>query len=154
MKNFYKSYLPHKKKEILLVMIQFIIIFFNFKNLISTSYLSTNIYLNILGKILIISGFISLIISVKDLGMNISPFPTPLKNANLVTFGFYKWISHPIYYSTILISVGILIKNMNIFNLILSIILIIIFKFKIKLEEDYLRKKYKNYQFYKKVLII
>ena len=156
MKSFLRNFKP-LKKDYILVIFQFILItmhFFSFLIGSSQSLLSSNIYKNNIGLFLIFLGFIGLILSFKDLSKNISPFPRPLKNGSLVTFGIYKWISHPMYYSIILISIGILFYYLSFFNFFLTTILIIIFKLKIKIEEDYLKKKYKDYQNYKKDLIL
>tara|TARA_B100000963_G_C22185602_1_gene476430 strand:- start:37 stop:510 length:474 start_codon:yes stop_codon:yes gene_type:complete len=157
MKKLLKNYQPKKKEEYFLVNTQFIIIFlhlYNFVKLQSSAFSETNIYKNNFAILIILFGIIGIILSIKDLGGNISPFPTPLKNGSLVTFGLYKWISHPMYYSSILLSIGIFVRYSTIFNLFLTISLIIIFKMKIILEEKYLKKRYKNYQIYKKNLKI
>ena len=157
MQDFLKKYLPNKKKEVVLVAIQFIIIilhFINFLDLELVSFYSSNIYKNLFGTLIIIIGILGFVLSFKDLGKNISPFPTPLKKGSLVTFGIYRWISHPMYYSTTLISIGLFLRYLNLFNLFLTLCLIFIFKFKIQIEENYLRRKYKNYQIYKNNLKI
>ena len=153
MRKILKKYKLKKLKEIFLVITQFIIIllhFLNFTNYKSLVFFKSNIYKNYFGIFIIIFGILGIIKSIKDLGNNISPFPEPLKNTSLVTSGFYKWISHPIYYFTMFVSIGILIIYLSWFNLFLTISLIIILKSKIKLEEEYLNNKFINYYTYKK----
>ena len=87
--------------------------------------------------------------AIKDLGRNLSPFPRPIKNSNLVTKGIYRFTRHPMYYSLIFISFGIFITKLSIYYLFLSTSLILIIKFKIALEEEYLKNKFRNYLFYK-----
>ena len=90
-----------------------------------------------------------MLISIKDLGRNLSPFPRPIKNSNLVTKGIYRFTRHPMYYSLIFISFGVFITKLSIYYLFLSTSLSLIIKFKIDLEEQYLKNKFKNYLLYK-----
>ena len=138
--------------EIILVFLQFLIISLHFfqwefiprKQIIQVSTLS---YL--IGFLIIIIAFIILLIAIKDLGRNLSPFPRPINNSNLVTIGIYRFTRHPMYYSLIFISFGVFIIKLSIYYLFLSISLVLIIKFKIALEEKYLNNKFKNYFLYK-----
>ena len=138
--------------EIILVFLQFFIISLHFfqwefipqKQIIQVSPLS---YL--VGSLIIIIAFIILLVAIKDLGRNLSPFPRPINNSNLVTTGIYRFTRHPMYYSLIFISFGVFITKLSIYYLFLSTSLILIIKFKIDLEEQYLKNKFKNYLFYK-----
>ena len=147
LKNFSKA-----AYEIILVFLQFFIISLHFfqweiipqKQIIQVSNLS---YL--VGFLIIIIAFIILFVAIKDLGRNLSPFPRPIKNSNLVTTGIYRFTRHPMYYSLIFISFGFFITKLSIYYLFLSISLVLIIKFKIALEEQYLKIKFKNYLLYK-----
>ena len=147
LKNFLKA-----AYEIILVFLQFLIISLHFfywefipqKQIIEGSTLS---YL--VGFLIIIISFIILLVAIKDLGRNLSPFPRPIKNSNLVTTGIYRFTRHPMYYSLIFISFGVFITKLSIYYLFLSISLGLIIKFKIALEEQYLNNKFKNYLLYK-----
>ena len=90
-----------------------------------------------------------MLVAIKDLGRNLSPFPRPIKNSNLVTTGIYQFTRHPMYYSLIFISFGVFITKLSIYYLFLFISLGLIIKYKIVLEEQYLNNKYKNYLVYK-----
>ena len=90
-----------------------------------------------------------MLVSIKDLGRNLSPFPRPINNSKLVTTGIYRFSRHPMYYSLIFISFGVFITKLSIYYLFLSISLSVIMKFKIDLEEQYLNNKFKNYLLYK-----
>ena len=147
LKNFFKS-----AYDLMLVFLQFFIISLHFfrwefipqKQIIQVSPLS---YL--LGCFIIIMALIILLVAIKDLGSNLSPFPSPKKNSNLVTTGIYRFTRHPMYYSLIFISIGVFIIKLSIYYLFLTISLALIIKFKIALEEKYLMNKYKNYLLYK-----
>ena len=138
--------------EIILVFLQFFIISLHLfrwelipqKQIIQVSPLS---YL--VGFLIIIIALITLLAAIKDLGRNLSPFPRPINNCNLVTTGIYRFTRHPMYYSLIFISFGIFITKLSIYNLFLSISLGLIIQFKIALEEQYLKNKFKNYLIYK-----
>jgi len=138
--------------EIILVFLQFFIIilhFFQWKFLPQKQIIQASTFSYFLGILIIIIAFIIMLVSIKDLGRNLSPFPRPINNSNLVTTGIYRFTRHPMYYSLIFISLGVFITKLSIYYLFLSISLVLIIKFKIALEEQYLKNKFKNYFLYK-----
>ena len=138
--------------EIILVFLQFSIIslhFFQWEIIPQKQIIQVSPFFYLIGFLIIIIGFIILLIAIKDLGRNLSPFPSPINNSNLVTTGIYRFMRHPMYYSLIFISFGVFITKLSIYYLFLSISLILIIKFKIALEEQYLNYKFKNYLLYK-----
>jgi len=147
LKNFLKD-----AYEIILVFLQFFIIslhFFRWEFFLQKQIIQASPFSYSLGILIIIIAFIIMIVSIKDLGRNLSPFPRPMKNSNLVTTGIYRFTRHPMYYSLIFISFGFFIIKLSIYYLFLSISLVVIIKFKIALEEQYLNNKFKNYLLYK-----
>ena len=102
-----------------------------------------------LGILIIIIASIFILFAIKDLGRNLSPFPRPLTNSNLVTTGIYRFTRHPMYYSLIIISFGVFLTKLSIYYLCLTISLALLIKYKIILEEKYLKNKFKNYIIYK-----
>ena len=141
------------KKELLLVMSQFMIIGLHFiklnlfnQKLIQGEFLT----INYVSNFLIAIALIIIVFSVKDLGKSLSPMPRPKENSKLITSGIYRLFRHPMYYSLIIISFSFFIKSLTIYNLILSILLTFIISNKIKIEEEYLTKKYHIYSVYKK----
>ena len=138
--------------ELMLVFLQFFIIslhFFKWEFLPQKQIVQASPFSYSLGILIIIIAFIIMLVSIKDLGRNLSPFPRPINNSNLVTTGIYRFTRHPMYYSLIFISIGVFIIKLSIYNLFLTIILALIIKFKISLEEKYLMNKFKNYLLYK-----
>ena len=140
------------KKEFLLVISQFIIIALHFikfnlfnQKLIQGEFL-TIIYIS---NFLITIALIIIVFSAKDLGKSLSPMPRPKENSKLITSGIYRLFRHPMYYSLIIISFSLFIKSLTIYNLMLSILLTFIIYNKIKIEEEYLIKKFHNYTLYK-----
>ena len=138
--------------QIILVFLQFFIIslhFFKLK-LIPQKQIIEFIPLSYFtGILIIIIALIIMLVAVKDLGRNLSPFPRPITKGKLVTTGIYRFTRHPMYYSLIFISVGVFIINLSIYHLFLSISLALIIKLKIALEEKYLTNKFQNYLIYK-----
>ena len=138
--------------ELILVFLQFFIIFLHFfklELLPNKQIIQINNISYFLGILIIIIASIFMMVAIKDLGRNLSPFPKPITNSNLVTTGIYRFTRHPMYYSLIFISFGIFIIKLSIYYLFLSISLVLIIKFKIALEEQYLNNKFKNYLHYK-----
>ena len=138
--------------EIILVFLQFFIIslhFFKWDFIPEKQIIQVTPFSYFVGFLIIIIAFIILLVAIKDLGRNLSPFPRPINNSNLVTNGIYRFTRHPMYYSLIFISFGVFITKLSIYYLFLSISLGLIIKFKIALEEQYLNNKFKNYLFYK-----
>ena len=138
--------------ELILVFLQFIIIslhFFQWEFIPQKQIIQLSPFSYLLGFLIILIAFIILLIAIKDLGRNLSPFPRPLKNSNLVTTGIYRFTRHPMYYSLIFISIGVFIIKLSIYYLFLTISLVLIIKFKISLEEKYLMNKFINYSIYK-----
>ena len=147
LKKFFKA-----AYELILVFLQFFIIilhFFQWEFLPQKQIIQANPFSYFLGILIIIIAFIIMLVSIKDLGRNLSPFPRPITNSNLVTKGIYRFTRHPMYYSLIFISIGVFIIKLSIYYLFLTISLALIIKFKIALEEKYLMNKFKNYLFYK-----
>ena len=138
--------------EIILVFLQFFIIslhFFQWEFIPQKQIIQVSPFSYFVGVLICIISFIILLVAMKDLGRNLSPFPRPINNSNLVTTGIYRFTRHPMYYSLIFISFGVFITKLSIYYLFLSISLSLIIKFKIALEEEYLNNKFKNYLLYK-----
>ena len=138
--------------ENILVFLQFFIItlhFFKWEFIPEKQIIEVTPFSYFVGFLIIIIAFIILLVAIKDLGRNLSPFPRPINNSNLVTKGIYRFTRHPMYYSLIFISFGVFITKLSIYYLFLSMSLILIIKFKIALEEQYLNNKFKNYLVYK-----
>jgi len=147
LKNFFKATF-----DLMFVFLQFFIIslhFFQLEFLPQKQIIQESPFSYFLGILIIISAFIIILVSIKDLGRNLSPLPRPINNSNLVTTGIYRFTRHPMYYSLIFISFGIFMTKLSIYYLFLSTSLGLIIKFKIALEEQYLNKKFKNYLLYK-----
>ena len=119
LKNFFKA-----AYDLMLVFLQFIIIslhFFQWEFIPQKQIIQANTFYYFLGILIIIIAFIIMLVSIKDLGRNLSPFPRPKNNSNLVTKGIYRFTLHPMYYSLIFISIGVFIIKLSIYYLFLRI---------------------------------
>ena len=138
--------------ELSLVFLQFFIIslhFFQWEFIPQKQIIQVNALSYLVGFLIIIIALTILLVAIKDLGRNLSPFPRPINNSNLVTKGIYRFMRHPMYYSLVFISFGVFIIKLSLYYLILSISLALIIKLKIVLEEQSLNNKCKNYLLYK-----
>ena len=147
LKNFFNA-----AYDLLLVFLQFFIIslhFFQWEFIPQKQIIQVSSFSYLLGFLIIIIACIILLVAINDLGRNLSPFPRPKNNSNLVTKGIYRYMRHPMYYSLVFISFGVFITKLSIYFLFLSTSLVLLIKFKIALEEKYLNDKYKNYLLYK-----
>ena len=140
------------KKELLLVISQFILIALHFIKFNSFNQILIQgelLIINYISNFLITLALMIIVFSAKDLGQSLSPMPRPKKNSKLITSGIYKLFRHPMYYSLIIISFSLFLKSLTIYNFILSILLTFVISKKIKIEEEYLTKKFHNYISYK-----
>ena len=138
--------------EIILVFLQFFLIilhFFQWELIPQKQIIQVSSFSYYVGILIIMIASIIMIVAIKDLVRNLSPFPRPTIKSNLVTKGTYRFMRHPMYYSLIFISFGVFIVKLSVYYLFLSISLGLIIKFKISLEEQYLKNKFKNYLLYK-----
>ena len=134
-----------------LVIFQFLIIishFIQWEFFTKKEIVQVNFIFSFVGFFLIVISSIVMLMAIKELGSNLSPFTRPIVNGNLTTSGIYSFIRHPMYYSLILISFGFFITKLSFYHLFLTISLALIIKLKIILEEKYLNKKFKNYFIY------
>ena len=138
--------------ELILVFLQFFIIslhFFDWEFIPEKQIIQVTPLSYLVGFLIIIIALIILLVAIKDLGRNLSPFTRPTNNSKLVTTGIYRVMRHPMYYSLIFISFGVFITKLSLYYLFLTISLGSIIKFKISLEEQYLNNKFKKYLIYK-----
>ena len=138
--------------EIILVISQFFIIFLHFIKLEffpKIEIMQVNFIFSFMGFLIIIIASIIMLMAIKDLGSNLSPFPRPIASGKLITSGIYRFMRHPMYFSLILISFAVFTIKLSFYYLCLTISLALIIKFKIIFEEQYLNDKFKNYFLYK-----
>lgn len=81
---------------------------------------------------------------------NLTPWPTPKKNAELVQSGIFKLVRHPIYSGLFLFLAGWAFWQNNAYQLLLAVMLMVLFYFKSRYEETRLQIKFPEYAQYRK----
>ena len=84
------------------------------------------------------------------LGRNLTPFPKPTEQAQLVRHGIYAIIRHPLYTSVISVSIGWALVWQSWPALLVAVTLIPFFHAKVRYEECWLRQKFPEYADYEK----
>jgi protein-S-isoprenylcysteine O-methyltransferase Ste14 len=140
-----------KTKDFIFVGIQFLLFLIYVFEIKLLSF-SLPDFLNIVFLIVSIIGFLIVIVALLQLNKNLSPFPTPKSNSELIQTGLYKYIRHPIYTGIILMTFSYGLYSNSSFKLIISILLLILFYFKSSYEEKMLQNKFSEYSEYKKTV--
>ena len=107
-------------------------------------------FLKYVGLIFSILGFSIAVLSVLQLNKNLTVFPTPKTDSELITFGMYKFSRHPIYTGLILFTFGYAFFKASPFKVFIALVLLLLFYFKTNYEEQKLLQKFSNYNDYKK----
>ena len=87
------------------------------------------------GVAVAIAGVLVIVSAMITLNTNLTPFPSPKSNSQLVTAGLYKYIRHPIYTGIILLTAGYGTYSENTLRLLVTVALLILFSYKAKYEE-------------------
>ena len=101
-----------------------------------------------LGMLLIVVGLFLLMWGVFGLGRNLTPFPRPISEGQLVTTGVYGIVRHPLYGGLILASLGFALLTTNLVRIVLTLVLSIFFDAKSRREEAWLEEVYVEYTAY------
>lgn len=101
-------------------------------------------------QLVLILGLIEVIWAFMQLRNFISVWPTPTDNSELVTWGVFAIVRHPIYSGIILITSGYAFYTADLYKLLISLALVILFYFKSAYEEKRLSERFKVYARYKK----
>lgn len=136
------------KKDIMFVGIQFLLFAaYLFEVPALKLELPSNVDLVHLG--LTITGLVIIVVALLQLNKNLSPFPTPKKNSVLVKNGLYKYSRHPIYTGIMITTFFLAFYLHSGYKLLISCLLILLFYFKSRYEEEGLEKKFPEYKSYK-----
>jgi len=107
-------------------------------------------YISYSGLILSGLGVIIGVLALLQLNKNLSPFPSPKTNSELIQTGLYKFIRHPIYTGILLMFFGYGIYQGSSYKIGITVVLNLLFYFKSSYEESKLQAKYQGYSGYKK----
>lgn len=104
----------------------------------------------IAGAVLMVVGAGVALAGALALGRNLTPFPKPTEQAQLVRHGIYALIRHPLYTSVILVSIGWSLIWQSWPALLVAATLIPFFHAKARHEERWLREKFPEYADYER----
>ena len=127
------------------VILQFILMMAIFVAPSSQQIGSTTRYL---GLFLLAIGGMMLAVATLKLGRNLTPFPKPLDDGQLVRTGLYQIVRHPIYFSVIMACLGWAIWRASLIGIALSLLLFLFFDAKTRAEERWLVQQYPDYATY------
>lgn len=99
---------------------------------------------------LMLTGIAIIVISILNLNKNLSPFPSPKENSELITIGLFSRIRHPIYSGILLLAFSFALYQNSGFKILISFFLLILFYFKTSYEERQLSLKFPEYKNYKR----
>jgi len=133
-----------QSKDFIYVISQFILLGLYLLNLNIFEFKIT-IVIRYISLLILILGIFIFGLALIQLNKNLSPFPTPKNDSNLIESGLYKYIRHPIYTGILLIVFGYGVYSQSEFKLIISLLLLILFYFKSSYEEQQLNKKFEKY---------
>lgn len=91
-------------------------------------------------------GMVIIIKAILQLNKNLSPYPSPIQNGQLIKDGLYKYVRHPIYSGVIITCLSLSIFTSSEYRTLVTILLYILFYFKSKYEEKRLSLIYSDYQ--------
>ncbi|MEP2937211.1 MAG: isoprenylcysteine carboxylmethyltransferase family protein [Gilvibacter sp.] len=138
------------KKDFLYVLVQFglfVLYFFSW----SLYPIDLPEWIGYLGLVLLAGGIIVILFGILNLNENLSPFPSPKENAELIQNGIYKYIRHPIYSGILLAMTGFALFNSSLEKIVITVLMAVVFYYKSDYEEKLLIKKYAPYEQYRKL---
>ena len=104
-----------------------------------------------LGLTILLVGFLLRQYSIFILGKFFTPVVEKQKDHKIIQHGLYKYIRHPSYTGLLLEITGFALSLSNIVSLIITLIFFIpAISYRIKIEEQFLSKQFKEYEDYKK----
>jgi len=109
---------------------------------------SSSMFHLVIGGLLIGISVLLLVLAFSHLGRNLTPFPKPLAEGDLVTHGVYAFVRHPIYVALICGSLGYSIVMNSWSAGVGCIVLAVWFDQKAAREEAFLRNKFTDYAVY------
>jgi protein-S-isoprenylcysteine O-methyltransferase Ste14 len=103
-----------------------------------------------LGALLLALGVLLGAAGVRGLGRNLSSFPRPRRDAELVAHGIYARVRHPIYGGLLLAAAGWSVLTASVVALALVAVLVPFFVLKARREEAWLAERFEAYGDYRR----
>lgn len=101
------------------------------------------------GVALVVLGCLIGVAASRRLGRNLTPFPKPRDESQLVREGLYGVVRHPIYLGVIVGGVGWALARGSLVGLALALLLVPFFDAKARVEEQWLLERYPDYDRYR-----
>ncbi|RFN57807.1 isoprenylcysteine carboxylmethyltransferase family protein [Marixanthomonas ophiurae] len=136
------------KKEVLFLIIQFVLFSFYFIDIEVISY-SIPSWLNYILLSLVGCGFVIIFLGILNLNDDLSVIHAK-KEKPMVFHGIYRYVRHPIYSGILLSMIAYALFTASIFKFILTLIMGVVFYYKSDNEENWMVEKYEQYRIYKK----
>lgn len=136
------------KKDYAFVSVQ-LLLFIGYVLPIDLCSISIPLIIKYLSGFIGLLGILILLVSLINLNRNLTPFPSPKSDANLITTGLYHYARHPIYTGILFMFFGCGLYQQNCWRILISFLLLFLFYLKTNYEEILLSNKYPNYQQYK-----
>tara|TARA_R100001369_G_scaffold92146_2_gene135723 strand:- start:6873 stop:7331 length:459 start_codon:yes stop_codon:yes gene_type:complete len=135
------------KKEVLFLIIQFILFSLYFIDIHIVSY-SFPSWINYILLSLVGCGFVVIFLGILNLNDDLSGI-NPKKGKPMVFNGIYRHVRHPIYSGILISMLAYALFTGSVFKFILTLVMGVVFYYKSSNEENWMLKKYEQYRVYK-----
>ncbi|MCW8981891.1 MAG: isoprenylcysteine carboxylmethyltransferase family protein [Altibacter sp.] len=95
-------------------------------------------------------GILVIVLGILNLSDSFNIFSPREKHANLISYGIYKYVRHPIYLGILISMIAYAIYSVSVIKLVISLALIVVLYLKSSYEEKLLMKDFSDYKDYKK----
>lgn len=126
-----------------------IILFFAFILNVNLGIFELSLIIQLICFVFGLIGVLLITIALIQLRKSITPFPTPLKNASLITSGIFKYLRHPIYSGIILLFLSSGVYYGSVYKILISFLIFGLLYLKTIHEEKLLEEKFSEYLSYK-----
>lgn len=103
-----------------------------------------------IGVTLILIGALLFTFILISFGQFMTPNPVPRDNSSLKTTGIYGLIRHPMYFTVLVLLLGVILYFQAFYTLVLLLTAFVFLVYKITKEEEYLIKKFPEYTEYRR----
>lgn len=101
-----------------------------------------------IGVTLILLGAMMFSVILISFGQLMTPSPIPREKAILKTTGFYALVRHPMYFTVLVLMLGVILYFQAFYNILWLPVLFFFFIAKSAVEEKHLKNKFPNYSDY------
>jgi protein-S-isoprenylcysteine O-methyltransferase Ste14 len=140
--------MSNSTKDRIFVSLQ-IILFFVFALNVNLGRFEIARVIELICFIFVFIGILLIISALFQLRKSIFPFPTPSKNASLITSGIFKYIRHPIYCGIVLLFLSIGVYYGSVYKILISFFIFGVLYLKSIHEEKLLLERFPEYLSYK-----